>query len=54
MSQADLADFVGATREAVAKTLAVWKQRGWIGLSRGAVDILDRSALDVIAASVED
>lgn len=54
MSQADLADFVGATREAVAKTLAVWKLRGWIGLSRGAVDILDRSALEVIAASVED
>jgi CRP-like cAMP-binding protein len=54
MSQADLADFVGATREAVAKTLAVWKLRGWIGLSRGAVDILDRAALDVIAASVED
>jgi len=54
MSQADLADFVGATREAVAKTLAVWKQRGWIGLSRNAVDILDRTALDVIAASAED
>jgi CRP-like cAMP-binding protein len=54
MSQADLADFVGATREAVAKTLAVWKQRGWIGLSRGAVDIRDRTALEVIAASVED
>jgi CRP-like cAMP-binding protein len=54
LSQAELADFAGATREAVAKTLAVWKQRGWIGLSRGAVKLLDRAALEVIAASVED
>lgn len=54
MSQADLADFAGATREAVAKTLAVWKQRGWIGLSRGAVELFDRPAVEVIAASVEE
>jgi CRP/FNR family transcriptional regulator, cyclic AMP receptor protein len=46
VSQADLADFVGATREGVAKTLAVWRSRGWVTLSRGSVRILDRVALE--------
>lgn len=54
MSQADLADFAGATREAVAKALGVWRARGWISLSRGAVHILDRSALEILASSDEE
>jgi CRP-like cAMP-binding protein len=54
MSQAELADFAGATREAVAKALAVWRARGWISLSRGAVHIEDRAALEILAASDED
>ncbi len=54
MSQADLADFAGATREAVAKTLAVWRDRGWITLTRGAIHIRDRAALDVLASSDEE
>jgi CRP-like cAMP-binding protein len=54
ISQSALADFVGATREAVAKTLAVWRARGWITLSRGALEIVDRDALRVIAESDED
>lgn len=54
LSQADLADFVGATREAVAKTLAVWRDRGWIELSRGAVHLRNRSAIEGLAASDEE
>jgi CRP/FNR family cyclic AMP-dependent transcriptional regulator len=54
MSQGDLADFAGATREAVAKTLAVWRARGWISMTRGAIRIEDRSALEILAASDED
>ncbi len=54
MSQADLADFAGATREAVAKAMAVWRSRGWIALSRGSVSILDRDALEILAASDDD
>lgn len=54
MSQADLADFAGATREAVAKALGVWRARGWISLSRGAVHILDRPALEILASSDEE
>ena len=48
VSQADLADFVGATREGVAKILAVWRSRSWVSLSRGSVRILDRVALEAI------
>jgi CRP/FNR family transcriptional regulator, cyclic AMP receptor protein len=54
VSQAELADFAGATREAVAKTLAAWRLRGWVALSRGAVQILDRPALAELAASADE
>ncbi len=54
VSQADLADFVGATREAIAKTLAVWRGRKWVSLSRGSVRILDRKELEGIAASFRE
>lgn len=49
LSQADLAEYVGATREAVSKTLAAWKRAGVIGAGRGGVAILDRAALRVLA-----
>lgn len=54
VSQADLADFAGATREAVAKTLALWRARGWVGLSRGVVRVADRAALEEIAAGADE
>ncbi len=54
MSQAELADFAGATREAVAKTLAVWRSRGWISLKRGAAHIENRAALEILAGSEDD
>lgn len=49
LSQSDLADFAGATREAVSKTLAVWKHQGIIETGRGKMAILDRTALRNIA-----
>ena len=49
LSQAELAEFVGATREAVSKTLAGWKRAGVIGAGRGGVTILDRAALAALA-----
>lgn len=49
LSQAELAEFVGATREAVSKTLAGWKRIGVIEASRGGLIVLDRSALKVLA-----
>lgn len=52
MSQTDLAEFVGASREAVSKTLAVWKRDGIIDLTRGGLSLLDRAALEEIAGTV--
>ncbi len=49
LSQAELAEFVGATREAVSKTLSQWKRAGVIDVSRGGVRVLDRNALQVMA-----
>ena len=49
LSQAELAEFVGATREAVSKTLSLWKRAGVIDASRGGLRVLDRNALQVMA-----
>lgn len=49
LSQTDLADFTGATREAVSKTMSVWKHKGIIETGRGKLAILDRAALQQIA-----
>ncbi|MFK7761895.1 MAG: Crp/Fnr family transcriptional regulator [Roseobacter sp.] len=49
LSQAELAEFVGATREAVSKTLSLWKRAGVIDATRGGVRVLDRNALQVMA-----
>jgi len=48
-SQAELADFVGASREAVSKTLGVWKRKGIIEHSRGELQVLDTTALKKLA-----
>jgi CRP-like cAMP-binding protein len=49
MSQNELADFVGATREAVSKTLKHWEQDGVIALGRQKVTISDNSALKALS-----
>jgi CRP-like cAMP-binding protein len=49
LSQSELAEFVGATREAVSKTLSLWKRAGVIEGSRGGITVRDRNALQVMA-----
>jgi CRP/FNR family transcriptional regulator, cyclic AMP receptor protein len=49
LSQAELAEFVGATREAISKTLSAWKRSQVIRLSRGGLEVLDRDALRALA-----
>ena len=49
LSQAELAEYVGATREAVSKTLSTWKRNDLIEISRGGVQILDHKALAMLA-----
>lgn len=54
VSQSDLAAFVGATREGVAKALAVWRSQDWVRLSRGAIHILDRAALERVLRAEDE
>ncbi|TMV09542.1 Crp/Fnr family transcriptional regulator [Ruegeria sediminis] len=51
LSQSELAEFVGATREAVSKTLSVWKREGVIDATRGGLAIRDFDALAKLADS---
>lgn len=54
VSQSDLADFVGSTREAVARTLATWRKRNLVKLARGSIRILDREALESLADEYDE
>ncbi len=49
LSQSELAEFVGATREAVSKTLSSWRKQNIVELSRGGLTLLDRQALRALA-----
>lgn len=53
MSQSELAEFVGASREIVSKTLSMWKADGLIDISRGSLVVRDRESLASIASSVD-
>ena len=49
MSHGELADFVASSREAVSRTLSLWKKDGVLDLGRGTVTIRNRQALQVLA-----
>jgi len=49
LSQTQLAEFVGATREAVSKILSEWRRAEIVAVSRAGVQIIDRDALEDIA-----
>jgi CRP-like cAMP-binding protein len=49
LSQAELAEYVGATREAVSKTLSIWRKKGIVEPTRGGLVVQDRAALEVVA-----
>jgi CRP/FNR family transcriptional regulator, cyclic AMP receptor protein len=49
ITQTDLADFAGATRESVNKLLMHWKSEGLIEVSRGKILVLDRDRLSLFA-----
>ncbi len=51
MSQSELAEFVGATREAVSKTISTWKRDNVVEASRGGLMIHDIDALRELADS---
>lgn len=49
LTQSELAEFVGATREGVSKTLANWKRMGVAQPERGGLRVLDREGLQILA-----
>lgn len=51
LSQAHLAEYVGATREAVSKTISTWKKAGIATYDRSGLRVVDRPALQSIAHS---
>jgi CRP-like cAMP-binding protein len=51
ISQAELADFLGATRESVNKNLKQWRQARIIDIRRGGIRILDEARLRGNAAA---
>ncbi|MBO9412892.1 MULTISPECIES: Crp/Fnr family transcriptional regulator [Ruegeria] len=51
LSQSELAEFVGATREAVSKTISTWKRDKVVEASRGGLKIHDFDALRELADS---
>lgn len=48
MSQAQLADYVGVSREVVSKILADWQREGIVALSRGRLKVLDAQEIEKI------
>lgn len=49
LSHSEIADLVGASREAVSKTLSSWKKQGLIQTGRGSIELLDEAELRFIA-----
>src|SRR5262249_51647560 len=48
ISQEELAQFLGLSRQVVNQHLQAWKQSGWISSGRGNITLLDVAALDNI------
>jgi CRP-like cAMP-binding protein len=46
ISQAELAQRTGMTRQTVAKALGKWRRAGWLITGRGRIVVLDHSKLD--------
>jgi CRP/FNR family transcriptional regulator, cyclic AMP receptor protein len=54
ITQSDLADFAGASREATNKVLIRWKSLGLIDIERRAIQLLDEVRLEHIASGTPE
>lgn len=52
LSQAELANFLSASRQVVNQHLQDWRGRGWLSLARGSIVIRDAEALRTMAVAV--
>jgi CRP/FNR family transcriptional regulator, cyclic AMP receptor protein len=49
ITQQELSEMVGMTRESINKQLRVWAARNWVRLEHGAIVVLDADSLRAIA-----
>ncbi len=49
VSQGELADAVGATRETVTRLLGEWRSNGWLVIGHRAIFVVDREAIEALA-----
>ena len=49
ITQQELSEMVGMTRESINKQLRVWAARNWVRLEHGAIVVLDTAALQALA-----
>jgi CRP/FNR family cyclic AMP-dependent transcriptional regulator len=50
ITQQTLGQYVGLTRQTVAKTLGAWRREGWVITARGGIRILDKDKLECLAS----
>jgi CRP/FNR family cyclic AMP-dependent transcriptional regulator len=54
ITQRELGQMIGMSRESTNKQLQDWQRRGWVRLVKGGVELLDRAALqDMTAGMIE-
>jgi len=49
LTQRELGEMLGMTRESINKQLRAWEERGWISQRRGTIVVLDSAALAALA-----
>lgn len=49
ITQQEISEIVGMTRESINKQLRVWAARNWVRLEHGAIVVLDAESLQVLA-----
>ena len=49
ITQQEISEMVGMTRESINKQLRVWAARGWVRLEHGGIVVLDTVALQALA-----
>jgi CRP-like cAMP-binding protein len=49
VTQQEISEMVGMTRESINKQLRVWAARNWVRLEHGAIVVLDNAALQALA-----
>ena len=54
LTQQDLSEIIGMSRESTNKLLRLWEKRKWLLLGHGGVEVLVPEALAAIASTVPD